>query len=147
MFGSLKEKLIGRKKHNVSHEDIRSHVINEKPPGFERKETIREKYNFADPASPEFHEMPGQALPPLEEGLGEPRSRSLGARPEPEDFGPRERGFGGPRREASKDYANNYDVLDRLNLIESQLAAIRSQTETINERLKNMETRLVGRRY
>jgi chaperonin cofactor prefoldin len=38
--------------------------------------------------------------------------------------------------------------MDRLNLIESQLAAIRSMTETINERLKNMESRLgLQRRY
>lgn len=41
---------------------------------------------------------------------------------------------------------SNYDIMDRLNLIESQLAAIRSQTETINERLKNLETKLT-RRY
>lgn len=43
--------------------------------------------------------------------------------------------------------SNRYEVIDRLNLIESQLAAIRSMTETINERLKNLETRLTGRRY
>ncbi len=44
--------------------------------------------------------------------------------------------------------SENYDIMDRLNLIESQLAAIRSQTETINERLKNMESRLgLQRRY
>ena len=42
--------------------------------------------------------------------------------------------------------SDNYDILDRLNLIESQLSAIRSQTETINERLKNLETKLT-RRY
>ena len=42
----------------------------------------------------------------------------------------------------------DYDVTDRLNLIESQLAAIRSMTETINERLKNMESRMgLQRRY
>ena len=40
----------------------------------------------------------------------------------------------------------DYDIMDRLSLIESQLSAIRSQTETINERLKNME-RSLGRRY
>jgi chaperonin cofactor prefoldin len=38
--------------------------------------------------------------------------------------------------------------MDRLNLIESQIAAVRSMTETINERLKNMESKLVmQRRY
>ena len=46
----------------------------------------------------------------------------------------------------NEDKNNNYDIIDRLNLIESQLAAIRSQTETINERLKNLETKLT-RRY
>lgn len=46
----------------------------------------------------------------------------------------------------SQDKQNSYDIMDRLNLIESQLSAIRSQTETINERLKNMETKLT-RRY
>ena len=45
-----------------------------------------------------------------------------------------------------QDKQSNYDIMDRLNLIESQLAAIRSQTETINERLKNME-RSIGKRY
>ena len=44
------------------------------------------------------------------------------------------------------DKQGSYDIMDRLNLIESQLTAIRSQTETINERLKNLETRLT-RRY
>ncbi|MDI6721061.1 MAG: hypothetical protein QMD85_01630 [Candidatus Aenigmarchaeota archaeon] len=59
-----------------------------------------------------------------------------------EDFGTTtyEKAFRGP----SKDY----DVMQRLDVIESQLQAIRSQTETINERLKNLEFRLAGgRRY
>jgi hypothetical protein len=41
---------------------------------------------------------------------------------------------------------DKYEIMDRLNIIEAQLTAIRSQTETINERLKNMEMR-IGRRY
>lgn len=40
----------------------------------------------------------------------------------------------------------NYEILDRLRFIENQLSAIKSQTETINERLKNLETR-IGKRY
>ena len=47
---------------------------------------------------------------------------------------------------SGQDRQGTYDIMDRLNLIESQLAAIRSQTETINERLKNME-HSIGRRY
>lgn len=51
-----------------------------------------------------------------------------------------------PEQQISERGQRDYDILDRLNLIESQLAAIRSQTETINERLKNLE-RSLGRRY
>lgn len=44
--------------------------------------------------------------------------------------------------------ARNYELMDKLAIIESQLAAVRSMTETINERLKNLETRLgLQRRY
>lgn len=47
---------------------------------------------------------------------------------------------------ATAEVSKNYEIIDRLNIIEAQLSAIRSQTETINERLKNMELRL-QRRY
>ena len=51
-------------------------------------------------------------------------------------------------RQEQRGPRNDYDTTDRLNLIESQLAAIRSMTETINERLKNMESRMgYQRRY
>jgi len=39
-----------------------------------------------------------------------------------------------------------FEIMDRLSMIEAQLSAIRSQTETINERLKNIDARL-PRRY
>lgn len=42
--------------------------------------------------------------------------------------------------------SKNYEIMDKLNMIDAQLSAIRSQTETINERLKNLELRLQGRR-
>src|SRR3990172_11511378 len=35
--------------------------------------------------------------------------------------------------------ARNYELIDRLSVMESQISAIRSMTETINERLKNLE--------
>lgn len=42
----------------------------------------------------------------------------------------------------------DYDILERLDMIESQVAVIRSQTETINERLKNIDAKLgTQRRY
>jgi len=41
----------------------------------------------------------------------------------------------------------SYEVLDRLRFIENQLSAIKSQTELINERLKNIEVKLGRPRY
>ncbi|HLC77475.1 MAG TPA: hypothetical protein VJH04_04700 [archaeon] len=65
---------------------------------------------------------------------------------EPPGFGSVDTRFPGRGQDRQNDRQNNYDIMDRLNLIESQLTAIRSQTETINERLKNMEQKLT-RRY
>lgn len=59
-------------------------------------------------------------------------------------FGFEERGFEKPD---TLEVSKNYEMMDKLNMIEAQLSAIRSQTETINERLKNLEMRLQGRRY
>ena len=58
-----------------------------------------------------------------------------------------DQGFGSKQYENKDESSRNYDILDRLNIIEAQLSAIRSQTETINERLKNMEMKLGPRRY
>ena len=52
-----------------------------------------------------------------------------------------------PATPVTAEVSKNYEIMDRLNIIEAQLSAIRSQTETINERLKNLEMRLQGRRY
>ena len=41
---------------------------------------------------------------------------------------------------------NENEILDRLSFIENQLTAIRSQVETINERIKNIQNEL-SRRY
>ncbi len=47
----------------------------------------------------------------------------------------------------SRSGEGNYEVIDRLRFIENQLSAIRSQTELINERLKNIELKLGRPRY
>ena len=49
--------------------------------------------------------------------------------------------------EPSRKYSEKYDILDRLDFIENQLSAIKSQTETINERLKNIDMKLSQRRF
>ena len=50
-------------------------------------------------------------------------------------------------REPISTERNSYEIIDRLNFIENQLSAIKSQVELVNERLKNMEMKLVPRRY
>lgn len=127
--------LLGRLRDRITHRrdedlyDYRSHVAGEPP--------------LAAP-EPEFQEPePVEPLPArssLEPDFSEPiiqRSRLKDLTVEP-GF---DRPFGKEER-AGRDY----DIMDRLNIIEAQLTAIRSQTETINERLKNMEMRLGTRR-
>lgn len=124
MFGNLKNRL--RKKDYDDVEDIRSSVLGDfkglppqPEPDFPRR-APQEVPTWDDPAtSQRFDEPPGFSSIDVREPIGQ-------------------RGFQQPSRD--------YDIMDRLSLIESQLSAIRSQTETINERLKNME-RSMGRRY
>ncbi|MBI2173411.1 MAG: hypothetical protein HYT73_04385 [Candidatus Aenigmarchaeota archaeon] len=62
--------------------------------------------------------------------------------------GRKDLGFEDMGQPAMRGPSKDYDVMQRLDVIESQLQAIRSQTETINERLKNLEFKLTGgRRY
>lgn len=117
LFGSLKKKL-GRDDDN-DYTEIRSHVIGERPP-----------------AEMEFQERKFGPQPPQE--FNDDPFRPEPMRPEP--FSAREPvSFEQPRKD--------YDIMDKLSMIEVQLSAIRSQTETINERLKNLEMKLSSRRY
>lgn len=120
--------------------DIRSHVLNEK---------------FGDRLN-EFEQYP-QMPPPT----GPQPPQFMQAQGGYDDFTPKTRDVFAPfptqqpPLQPGPDFApaaekvnRDYDIMDRLNIIESQLSAIRSQTELINERLKNMESRLgLGRRY
>ncbi|MBI4170561.1 MAG: hypothetical protein HY514_02620 [Candidatus Aenigmarchaeota archaeon] len=137
MLEGLKEKVFGRKKHDIDYSDVRSHVVGER--AFE-PQTIGEKFGFEKPDFPQDPYVPEsfQPQPFTPQQFSSPPQHKFGSRPDPRmDFG----------MEEQQPRARDYDILDRLNLIESQLSAIRSQTETINERLKNMETRLSGRRF
>jgi hypothetical protein len=123
MFDFLK-----RKRRDDDFENIRSNVLsrdmNEPDfPRFEKPEDVN------DPLSPMADRRFG------EQRFGEePRFK------EPPGFSDID-----TRSDRYRD-DKNFDVIDSLNLIESQLSAIRSQTETINERLKNIERQL-PRRY
>jgi hypothetical protein len=122
IFSGIKDRLFRRGGDDFS--DIRSHVLGE--PAIPESEMPSTKYDapFKDTAEP--------GLEPFEVDKV-PERKPLGF----DDYTPE------PPRQETRDY----DILDRLNMIEAQLSAIRSQTETINERLKNMEVRLGGRRY
>lgn len=124
MFERLKNVILRRKEPEF--EDIRSHVLGEypPPPAFEPERERRFEPRF------------GERFERFEPGF-EPRGLEIPEiRREPLAIEPR---F--PER-----IEERTDILERLNLIEAQLGAIRSQTETINERLKNLEMRLT-RRY
>ena len=127
MLGFLKK----RRKDYDDLEDIRSNVLGndflKTPPA---------------PPEPDFpRPVAGQRVADRFPGLEEPVRFE-----EPPGFNSVDTRFPERNDRIVQDKELTYDIMDRLNLIESQLAAIRSQTETINERLKNMETRL-GRRY
>ena len=125
MFGFLK------KKKDDDFGDIRANVTSD----------------FDEPDFPpqrRFDRNEGSQGPPP--GFEDPlQPRRFDERPqfdEPQGFGSID------VRQEQRGPRSDYDVADRLNLIESQLAAIRSMTETINERLKNMESRMgYQRRY
>ncbi len=138
IFSAIKNRFLGRKEELG---DIRSHVLSEN--------------EYPERGYPEREEGRMQEVPDLPE-LPEPPRRRFGEQPEPPRFAEpglssrlEEPSFG--REPLSMDEPTpggegNYELRDRLNIIEAQLSAIRSQTETINERLKNMEMRM-GRRY
>ncbi len=118
------------KHRSDDYDDVRSHVLGDypAPPPVMQEPMPIEPRRALPPVYPQgYQEMPYPERSPIDvpAGLELPEAQ----RPEMQR---------GDRRD--------YDIIDRLSIIEAQLAAIRSQTETINERLKNMETRL-PRRY
>jgi len=116
MFGFMKKKR--HKDDDFGFDDIKSSVM---------KKDYYEPEPVAEPMPPE---PSGFESPRPSERFGEPISLDQGTAPMGQE----------PR--AGRDY----DILERLNMIETNLLAIRSQTETINERLKNLEMKLT-RRY
>ncbi len=117
LFDAIKNKIFGRR---ADYADIRAGVLNEPmvrpPPDTDR---------FGPPE--DDISASRSEVPPLPEPFPERGPISLG-------------------EERPAEREENYEVVDRLNFIQNQLSAIKSQTETINERLKNLEMK-VGRRY
>ncbi|MBI4154234.1 hypothetical protein HY501_02780 [Candidatus Woesearchaeota archaeon] len=106
------------------YSDVRSHVLSERmqPP--------------PPPPPPEFSEKTRDVFEPFSVSRPYPEAElpSLPSMQETE--------------RSVENRSRDYDILDKLSIIESQIAAVRSQTETINERLKNLEMKLgFQRRY
>ena len=125
LFGSIKNRVFGR--HEEDFGDIRSTVLGEQPEPPRRYEELPPEPR-PDFGRTDVPEPPVDPRTPMD--LGGPIFNPKEER-EPLSVEPKQ---------------DNYDIIDKLNFMESQLSAIKSQTETINERLKNLEMKL-GRRY
>ncbi|MBI2579836.1 MAG: hypothetical protein HYW27_02960 [Candidatus Aenigmarchaeota archaeon] len=102
----------------------------------------------------DFFDIKGniEGKPPERDVIEQPKDPFRGAEPKQDEWTPafprKDVEFEDFGQTAMRGPSKDYDVMQRLDVIESQLQAIRSQTETINERLKNLEFRLTGgRRY
>lgn len=134
ILGTIKNKVFGRGEEDYS--DIKSNVLGEPP------ELISQGPPPPDMSGREFGPRPS-GMETRRENIGEP-TPPMGPPGMEEPFiEPEKRPIFMEEQEKER---SDYEIVDRLNLIEAQLSAIRSQTETINERLKNIETRL-PRRY
>jgi hypothetical protein len=131
VFSRIKNKFLGRKESDYDYQDLRSSVLNEppKPEGYEPYEPPT-----PEPPEPRFLR---QREPEYDERFRTPSQKRY------EELSLEPYGQTPPGQQQEM----RYDIIERLNIIEAQLSAIRSQTETINERLKNLEMRLTGRRY
>jgi hypothetical protein len=127
ILGSIKNRFFGRSEDISEISDIRSHVIGG---------NYEDPYRDEGPITPQRADVP--ELPDVSRFGREPVGFEPGPMPE--------RGFDREPISVERDTNRDYDIADKLNIIEAQLSAIRSQTETINERLKNLEMR-IGRRY
>ena len=103
--------------------DIRSHILGEQ--------------RFNEPPPSRFDEP----MPLKDEGFDRPFNEPMPR------YDRQPVGIDAPFEIEKPSEKSNYEVLDRLNFIENQLSAIKSQVELVNERLKNMEMKLGTRRY
>ncbi len=133
MFGGLKSRLIGRHAPEPPDEDaIRAHVLGEMqqpgPPPFPpRNQTAMSRGCYDD----EFEGVKPGEIPTIPEP-NMPMPENEFAR----DSAPREFERKVDERGSERGI---YEILDRLSVIEAQLATVRAQTETLNERMKILD--------
>lgn len=110
ILSTLKEKALQRQPPAPFSEDIKAHVLGEyPPPASAGPPPGAEEFAIPGPGPAPLPELPAPAGPVIREPL---------------------------RREEK---GVEYEILDRLALMEAQLSAIRAQVEVINERLKTIE--------
>ena len=140
-----------KRKKSDDFGDIRSHVLGERdmpqesPDDFQNFETSRDADRALRRGS--FGRMSEKFGEPREPAFDDPyANQDIGPPPgfEPR-VGPGSFQQQGPN--TNVDIGSKYEILDRLKFLESQLAAVRSQVELANERLKNLEGMLNQRRY
>lgn len=129
------------KKHKTDYSSIKSHVLGEKEeyaPDLEDDPLSSASYDkqfgrgkFAKDAA-----LQGRPV-----GFGNEYNPEFEASLEPVQ--PLEM----PGQQSQGASGNSYEVMDRLAFIENQLTAIKAQVELVNERLKNIDAKLGGRRY
>lgn len=140
LLSGLKNKIIGRKQEeDVDMENLRGTVLGHSYPP---KPISPSEIKRQSPKAPWQKEMENQ---PENVQLPKPPMFEHDERVQP-DFS--RKALFESREPEKKEMHDKYEILDRLGIIEAQLTAIRSQTETINERLKMLDIKLGrGRRY
>ncbi len=135
LFGKLKDRVIGRREpvEERDFESVRSAILGEATLPVGPKQEIQPswKAKYAESSVPREFAQPSLDEPVQSMEIKQPYGQSFGEKQEEKN------------RWDRKDV---YELFDRLGVMEAQLAAIRSQTETINERLKMLEIRIT-RRY
>lgn len=135
VFSKLKNKIVGRREpvEERDFESVRSAILGESASPVGPKQEIQPawKTKYAESTVPREFAQPSLEEPMQSMEIRQPYAQAFGEKPE----------------EKNKwDRKDVYELFDRLGVMEAQLAAIRSQTETINERLKMLEIRIT-RRY
>ncbi|MFH0836615.1 MAG: hypothetical protein V1870_00640 [Candidatus Aenigmatarchaeota archaeon] len=135
IMAKLKDRIIGRRYEEPDYDTVRAAVLGDNAPPVnpagsridekELKPSWKTRYEQSE--SSNFQTNPFEPVTQAESVIN--------------DYGRENR-----EKDRKIDKREMYELLDRLSIIEAQLTAIRSQTETINERIKLMEIRQT-RRY
>ncbi|MBI4895457.1 MAG: hypothetical protein HY831_03105 [Candidatus Aenigmarchaeota archaeon] len=139
LLTKLRNKVVGRRQEvqEADFETVRSAILGEQAPPVNTQPIEPSwKQRYPQNSVPKEFEQPSLDMP-NEPEIRQPYSQSFSREVnQPQQIDDRHKW----------DKRDMYELFDRLGIIEAQLAAIRSQSETINERLKMLDIKLT-RRY